>query len=231
VTSLSPEYSGGSRRTLSVVPGFYLRYGRLSVSNASSFVTRRSDDVFRGLGLDLVQRESLRFNIALRFDRGRRSADSAALAGIENVRQTIRARASATWQLGHGWKVASGWTIDLLGRGGGQVLDFGIGHDRRWSERVTWNVGVGLSAADGRYMRSYYGVTPSESIASGYPVYTPGAGLKDASVGTSWRMEIDPRWSASWGGSVGRVLGPAASSPLTQSTRQWSLNGAIGWRF
>jgi len=231
VVSVSPEYSGGSRRSVSVVPGFYIRYGRLSVSNANIFVTRRSDDVFHGLGIDLVQQERLRFNVALRIDRGRRSSDSASLNGIENVRQTIRARASATLQLGRGWKVASGWTVDLLGRGGGQVLDFGIGHDRRWSERVIWNIGAGLSAADGRYMRSYFGVTPSESIASGYPVYTPGAGLKDMSLGTSWRMEINPRWAASWGGSVGRVLGPAAASPLTLSSRQWSLFGGVGWRF
>src|SRR5438445_9074922 len=53
--SLSPEYQGASRRHLSVTPGFYLRYGRYSISNSGGFVTRRADDVFRGLGLDLVR--------------------------------------------------------------------------------------------------------------------------------------------------------------------------------
>ncbi len=229
---LAPEYSGSARRKLSVTPGFYLRYGRLSISNSGGFVTRRrADDVFRGLGLDAVNTERLRLNFALRLDNGRRSADSPALAGIENVRRTIRMRSSATWQLDEGWKAAAGWSTDLLGRGGGNLIDLSIGHDRRLSPRIVWNVGTGITWADGRYTRSYYGVTPDESIASGYPVYTPGSGLRDVSIGTGFRMEIDPRWMALWGGSIGKVMGPAAHSPLTTSTRQWSLNAGVAWRF
>jgi outer membrane scaffolding protein for murein synthesis (MipA/OmpV family) len=140
-------------------------------------------------------------------------------------------RSSATWQFAHGWKAATGWNTDLLGRGGGNVVDFGVGHDRRLSPRVVWNIGAGTTWADGRYMRSYYGVTPDESVASGHPVYTPGSGLRDVSVGTGFRMEINDRWTALWGGGVSRVLGPAAHSPLTTSARQWSLNAGLGWRF
>ena len=229
--ALSPEYQGATRRKLSATPGFYLRYGRLTISNASGFVNRRKDDVFRGLGLDVVQQQRLRLNLALRIDGGRRSSDSAALAGVSDVRRTLRLRASATWQIDPQWKFSTGWTTDLLGRGGGQLVDLGLGHDRRLSERTTWNVGVGLNAASARYMRSYYGITAAESAASGYPVYTPGAGLRDASLGTSWRMDINPRWTGFWGGSVGRLLGPAAASPLTKAPRGWSLNGALAWRF
>src|SRR5262245_2802233 len=42
VFSVSPDYQGSARRSTSVVPGFYLRRGRLSISNQSGFVTRRS---------------------------------------------------------------------------------------------------------------------------------------------------------------------------------------------
>ena len=64
-----------------------------------------------------------------------------------------------------------------------------------------------------------------------YPVYTPGSGLRDATLSTSFRMEIDSRWTALGGASIAKVLGPAAHSPLTTATRQWSLNGGVGWRF
>ena len=229
--SLSPEYQGAAHHKLSLTPGFYLRRGRYSISNQSGFVTRRADDVFRGLGVDMVQNDRVRVNFALRLDNGRHSSDSPALAGIQNVRRTIRMRSSATWQLAEGWKVAAGWNTDLLGHGGGNLIDVGAGHDRRISPRIVWNVGGGFTWGDGRYMRSYYGVTPEESVASGYPVYTPGSGLRDVTLGTSFRMEIDPRWTALWGASVSRQLGPAAQSPFTPSQRQWSLNGGIGWRF
>jgi len=42
---------------------------------------------------------------------------------------------------------------------------------------------------------------------------------------------VDKRWVAFWGGSVTRVLGPAAESPLTGQRNQWSLTGGIAWRF
>ena len=232
VFNLNPQYSGSASRKLSVVPGFYLRYGRVSISNASGFVTRRNkDDVFRGLGLDLRSDERLRLNVSLRLDRGRRSADSEGLAGIENVRTTIRARSSATWQFDHGFKAAVGWSADLLGRGGGNFVDFGVSHDRRWSEFTTWGVAVGASAADRRYMQSYYGVSESESVASGHPVYQPGPGLRDVGIGTSWRTEINDRWVGLWGASVARLIGTAARSPLTTQPQQWGLNAAIAWRF
>lgn len=232
VMSLSPDYSGSAARKFSVTPGYYLRYGRISISNASGFVTRRNkDDVFRGLGLDFKRDDRLRLSLALRLDRGRRSGESPGLAGIENVRQTLRGRSSASYQLDGGWKLSTGWSADLLGRGGGNVLDGGISHDRRLSARTTWSLGAGVAWADHRYLQSYYGITPTESTASGRPAYAPGSGFKDISVGTGWRMEIDERWVALWGASAGKLLGPAAISPLTGSTVQWGLNAAVAWRF
>jgi outer membrane scaffolding protein for murein synthesis (MipA/OmpV family) len=228
----APEYSGATRRHLSVTPGFYLRYGRLSISNSGGFVTRRrADDVFRGLGLDVVNSDKVRVNFALRLDNGRRSSVSDKLAGIHDVRRTVRVRSSATWQLGEGWKAAAGWNADLLGHGGGNIIDLAIGHDRRLTARTVWNVSAGLNWADGRYLRSYYGVTPEESAATGYAAYQPGSGLRDVAVSTGFRTEINERWMTLYGGSIGKVMGPAAASPLTTSTRQWALNAAVAWRF
>src|SRR5690348_469256 len=64
VGSYQPEYAGGGHRRLNADPGFFLRYGRYSVSTTSAFVTRRSDEVFRGLSGDLLQRQDFRLNLA-----------------------------------------------------------------------------------------------------------------------------------------------------------------------
>ena len=232
LVSLSPAYAGGSGHRVSVTPVFYLRYKRVSISNGGGFVSRRNqDDVIHGLGLDLVRDPRFRVNLALRLDGGRRSSDSAALAGIEDVRGTLRARPSTSWQFDDGWKAAAGWSIDLLGHGGGQVLDASLGRDRRLTPRTTWGASAGLSWADARHMRSYYGVTPAESAASGYAVYTPGSGLRNVSLGVGVRTEIDRRWVTLARASVGRLLGPAADSPLTSTTRQWSVSGGVAYNF
>jgi MipA family protein len=232
VFSYSPAYSGASSWRLSVTPAFYLRYRRVSFSTAAGFVSRRrNDDVFRGLGVDLARSDRLRVNVALRLDGGRRSADAAGLAGIHDVRRTLRARTSGTLQLDGGWKLAAGWSTDLLGRGGGNVVDLGIAHDRRWSDSTTWSVSASTSAADSRSMRTWYGVTAAEAQATGHPAYEPGAGMRDVAIGTSWRSELSERWVGQWGVSVSRLVGPPAKSPLTTSVTQWGLNAAVAWRF
>jgi len=232
VVSVSPDYSGASTRKTSLTPGFYLRYGRLTVSNTGGFVTRRNnDDIFRGLGLDLKRDDRLRFNVALRIDNGRKSADTRGLEGVEDVRRTLRARFSATWQIDPAWKLGSGLSVDLLNRGGGSVVDLGLSHDRRWGTSTTWTLSAVASAGDARYMRSWYGIDAPASAASGRALYVPGAGLRDVGFGTGWRTEIGQDWIVLWGGSVGRLLGPAARSPLTNSARQWGTSVGVARRF
>ena len=232
VVNLAPDYSGANTRKVGVTPGFYIRYGRLTASNVGGFVTRRNtDDIFQGLGLDLKRSDTVRYNATLRIDNGRKSSDTRGLEGIDDVRRTLRGRFSATWQVEPAWKVASGLNVDLLGHGGGNVLDLGATHDRRWSEATTWTLGAVVTAGDARYMRSWYGVTEAGSAASGKPVYLPGAGLRDIGFSSGWRTEVGQDWIVLWGGSIGRLLGPAAASPLTMSVSEWRVYAGVAWRF
>lgn len=232
VVNLAPDYSGANTRKVGVTPGFYLRYGRLTASNVGGFVTRRNtDDIFQGLGVDLKRSDAVRYNATLRIDNGRKSSETRGLEGIDDVRRTLRARFSATWQVEPAWKLASGLNVDLLGHGGGNVVDLGATHDRRWSEATTWSLGAVVTAGDSRYMRSWYGVSEAGAAASGKPVYQPGAGLRDVSFSSGWRTEIGQDWIVLWGGSIGRLLGPAAASPLTTSTSEWRVYAAVAWRF
>jgi len=232
VVSLAPDYSGASTRKVSWGLGYYLRYGRISISNTSGFVTRRrEDDIFRGLSLDVKRDERVRLNVALRIDNGRKASDTRGLAGLEDIRRTIRARFSATWQADPAWKVAAGLNTDILGRGGGNVVDLGATRDQRWSASTTWNAGASVSAGDRRYMRSWYGVSEAASATTGHPAYDPGAGLRDVTVATNWRMEIHDKWIVLWGASASRLVGPAARSPLTTSQQQWGVSAGVARRF
>lgn len=236
VARVTPEYTGGASQKFSVTPGFFLRYGRLSISNTGAFVTRRRDDVVPGVGADLRLTENVRTHFGLRLDRGRSTTDSGALRGLDSIRATVRGRLSSTWTPRHdqpleGWRPTLALTADLLGRGGGQTVDLSLGRDFPAGERLIWSVGFNLAAASGEYMRRYYGVTPDEAQRTGYRVYEPHTGWRDLSVSTGWRMEINPQWVSFWGGSMGRLVGPAAGSPLTARPTHWELNGGIARRF
>ena len=74
----------------------FVRYGRFTITNSSGFVTRRADDVVRGLGFDALRSEQVRVSLALRFDAGRSEGTSDALKGQGDIKPTVRARAAAS---------------------------------------------------------------------------------------------------------------------------------------
>jgi outer membrane protein len=226
-----PEYQGGAQSTLKASPGLFLRWGRFTVTNASGFVTRRDDDVARGLAADLVRNEHWRANLALRLDRGRASNDSSALSGLQDVRRTVRGRLQLSHPFDDGWGASAAASVDLLGRGGGTVFDLGVGRGFPLAPRSTWNISFNASAADRRYMQSYFGVSPQQAADTGYAPYSPNAGWRDVSVSLGARSEFGERWIGYVGISQAWLVGPARNSPLSQQPSSWALSGGLAWRF
>jgi outer membrane scaffolding protein for murein synthesis (MipA/OmpV family) len=227
-----PEYPGAARKALGASPVFFLRWGRLSITNSGGFVTRRSKtDVASGLALELVQDDTLRVNASLHIDRGRREDSSAALAGTGNVHATLRARLGGQWTLAPQWRLGAAWNLDALGRGGGSLVDTFASWEHAASGSALWRLDGRLSLADARYMQTYYGVTEAQAASSGYAVYTPPAGLRDVALAASLRFDLTSRWNALVGLGVSRQLGPAAASPLTFDATAWSASAGAAWRF
>jgi len=231
ITSYAPTYQGASGTRVKVNPGFFLRYGRFTVTNASGFVTRRADDVMRGLGVDLSTSDRLRVNLALRFDNGRQESADPALAGLGDIKATVRARVSAGYRFDDGWRAGFSWSVDAFGRGGGNFGDISFGREMRLSPETVWNVSTQLSAAGDRYMQTYYGISEEQAARTGYPVYTPGSGLRDVAISTGFRTELSDRWILLGGAGASRLIGPPAKSPLTKQVSGWGMNVGLAWRF
>lgn len=226
-----PEYSGAARQVVKLNPVVFIRYGRFTLTNASGFVTRRADDVARGLGIDLLQSEQVRVSLALRFDAGRREATSEALKGLGDIKATVRARAAAGWKLDGPWRLGAAWSVDAFGRGGGNFGDVSVGWERPLGPGSKLALGSSLSAAGDRYMQTYYGVNEAQAVRTGRAVYKPSSGLRDLSVFANLRHDINPEWTALAGASATRLLGPAASSPLSESRGNWVLSVSVARRF
>jgi MipA family protein len=233
VARWGPTYLGAETYGWSFKPGLLLRYGRWSVSSNGSFAARTDDpnDAPRGLGLNLLGDEHDWVKLSLRVDSGRRSEGIDALRGVDDVPRTLRLRLSARKEWGDGWVVTPGVNIDLLNKGVGHTADLSVGKDWLLAPQLKVSVSTGLTCATGSYMRSYFGITPSESSASGYAVYEPGSGFRDLRLGTGLRYEINKRWVAVANASVQRLVGQAADSPTTQAATQWGVGAGLGWRF
>ncbi len=226
-----PEYQGADRRVFKITPGIFIRYGRLSITNASGFRTRNEGEVSRGASLDLLSSHRVRLSTALRVDRGRSEASSGAFAGLGDVRATLRVHANLNWQIAGPLSLGANWNVDALGRGGGNAGSLGLSWDTPLGPRsaITWYAGVSL--AGDRYMQSYYGVTPEQAALSGYPVYTPRAGARETELSLNYRTDLSPDWLLIASASATHMVGPAAASPLTHRRDGWVVRSGVAWRF
>jgi outer membrane scaffolding protein for murein synthesis (MipA/OmpV family) len=226
-----PAFSGAGGSVTKLTPGFFLRRGRLSITNASGFVTRRSDGVSRGIGLDLLQGKSWKASVGLRWDSGRRESSSDELRGLGDISPTARVRFSLGWQLAPAWRLGLGMNADLFGRGGGAIADLTLSREMRWSAATVWSAALGASFAGDRYLQTWYGITPEQSARSGRPVYEPPSGWRDVSASLGFRTELSRDWLLIGGIGGNRLLGSAARSPLVTSPNGWGLNAGLAWRF
>lgn len=231
MSTYGQEYAGAQKSGWGLRPAGFLRYGRITLSGAGGFTTRRDDEVERGLAAELVKRDEWRVSLSGRLSTGRRESASAALAGMGDIEGTILARLRIQWTPPGGWKFTLAFSSDVLGHGSGWIADLGATH--------TWALGpdtrlvydVDLSFGSDTYMQTWYGVTPEQSQRTGYPVYTPGNSLRDLSTGLTLRHEFGKRWGGFVGARAGRQLGDAAASPLVRRVQGWELTSGLVWRF
>lgn len=231
MSTYGQEYPGAEKSGWGFRPAGFLRYGRITLSGAGGFTTRRDDEVERGLAAELVNRKDWRVNLSGRLSNGRRESASAALAGMGDIESTILARLRIQWTPPGGWKYTLAFSSDVLGHGSGWIAD--LGASRTWALGPDTKLvyGVDLSFGSDTYMQTWYGVTPEQSQRTGHPVYTPGNSLRDISTGLTLRHEFGKRWGAFVGGRVGRQLGDAAASPLVRRVHGWEAAGGLVWRF
>lgn len=226
-----PEFQGARDYGASVRPGFFLRWGRVSLSSGGGFAARRQDAERRGLGIDLASSDTFDVSLGLRSDSGRNESGSPALAGMGDVKRTLRGRIGMTWRFAPDWQLAGGWTVDAFNRGGGNLGEIKLQHDWPLMPRLSLSSAVSVAMAGDRYMQTYFGVTAEQAARSGYREYSPGLGFRDFSAYTSIKAEVGEHWVFIGGPGWTRMLGPAARSPLTQRRSAWSMSAGVGYRF
>jgi MipA family protein len=106
-----------------------------------------------------------------------------------------------------------------------------------YSTPLSKTIFVGVSASAnyvGRgYGRTYFGVTPAQSLASGLPVYNPGKGWKDYNFGALMNISLsgDLRRGLSLFalGNYQRLINEFGRSPVVRDKDQWF--GGVGMAY
>jgi hypothetical protein len=77
-----------------------------------------------------------------------------------------------------------------------------------------------------KYMQTYYGVSASQSAASGFTRYDAGSGIYAWSTNIDWTYKINQDWSVITEAGFTQLTGDARNSPIVQ--RKTSPTGSEG---
>ncbi len=152
------------------------------------------------------------------------------LHGMDPVRARVQAGGFLNIYLSPQWRLTNSV---LAGAGGnGLVWNAGVQHltgDFSAAHRLALT--AGLELVNGGYNRTFFGVTPAETLRTGNPQYSPGGGLKNVYLGARWNWALSPSWMLSTTARVARLQGDARTSPLVERPNQITISTGLARRF
>ncbi|WP_207760430.1 MipA/OmpV family protein [Herbaspirillum robiniae] len=211
--AFGPRYSGSDKRAGSAALLFdYVSPGGFFAGTA------------RGIGYG-NQHGMWRYSAALGYRPGRKDSDQNGLTGATGsayLRGMGEVKGSAVALLGVGLAPAD-WValalqaeLPLSQRDNGSVLRFSFSTPLYRGQDDTLTFGLTASFGDGKYMRTYYGVSESQSAASGFAAYRPKAGLFEHRLELGWRHKFNAEWAFNVSAGVRQLTSDAGKSPIVQ---------------
>lgn len=213
-----PSYEGAQQLRLTPVAAAELRYRNIAYFSTSE-----------GIGYNLFKSKSYRIGSSLGYDLGRAQRRAPRLTGLGDIEggPELRFYAEKVWfplvlraSARHTLDGRTGWSADFsayLPVAGGQTY-FVL-------------AGPAVAIADGAANQRRFGVSAAQAQQSGLPQYSASGGLRNASLGFSATYFLDRFWFCNATGSVQRLLGAAADSPVVEDKLQTALLLVAGYRW
>lgn len=220
--NVTPRYSGAdkSRVTTALV---------LDYTMANGFFVSTTRGI--GYGNNIGKFD---YNAALSYRAGRkdRDVDSDSISdGSDYLRGMGDIKGSALGVFGLGYSVTDWLNLQLQAevpvseRNNGAALHFGINSPLYTSSNNSVTLALTGSWGTEKYMQTYYGVSASQSAASGFTRYDAGAGIYAWSTNLNWTHKFNQDWSVVAAAGVTQLTGDARNSPIVQ--RKTSPTGSL----
>ncbi|MSO99406.1 MAG: MipA/OmpV family protein [Rhodospirillaceae bacterium] len=208
--AVSPEYEGAKHYNVYAAPLISLRYKNLvEVDNNQVRV-----NLFGEKGA-IWESSNFRAGPTLKIDFDRSEKDSLDLKGLGNVGTSFELGAFASYTNGP-MRYRVRVRQDVASGHKGMLSDLDVSLAVFRTKTVTVGSRLGTTWVSKKYMTSYFGVNATQARASGLPVYTAGAGIKDVSLSVGGEMKVAERWAVVVNGGYQRLLSKAKSSPLVR---------------
>lgn len=199
-----PEYFGGNKSEVGL-------YGDVRLDYDGKLFAGLRD----GVGLVLVDQGDLKAGPRMFYRFGREANDSAALTGLQDIDDAIELGGfmSYVWRQ---WEITATLGRDVSDAHDGWVGEGKMMYEMQVSPELKVKFGPSATWANQNYMRSFYGVTATESAATGLRAYDPKSGFRDVTLGVEGEYSLDADWSLNFEARLSKILQDAADSPLVE---------------
>ena len=216
---IEPKYLGAKDFRVSPIPLIAIKYRGLF------FISPQ------GIGINAFKWEGLRAGPILSYKLGRDESADDHLKGLGDIDRSVLAGGFISYAKGPftvNATIRQALSHTENGLTGRLALDY-----RRpiIAKKLFLVAGPALNFSNGEYARTWFGVTPDQSAASGLPVYTPDGGLRDvglkASLTYRWTEHILLRSFV----DVRELVGDVSDSPVVQTKTQALIGFGAAYHF
>ncbi|WP_353190640.1 MipA/OmpV family protein [Pandoraea pnomenusa] len=190
-----------------------------------------------GIGYRLSLAKGFFLSAAISYDDGRKDrakgldSGSDKLRGMGDIKGSVFTTLQAGYAIGEIAVVSVAADIPLSNRDRGNVYRFSV--DSEVFKAANDTIGVGATAhfASGKYAQTYFGVTPTQSLNSGFRQYSAGGGLYGVSLTANWTHKFTKHWSTNVAGGLMRYTGNASRSPIVFNKTNYQVAATLNYTF
>ena len=192
-----------------------------------------------GINAFLIGNEKANAGVGLTYDWGRQqknihalygSRHPQSLQGLGNIDPSLGLKAFANYTIR---KIEFGLeAVQYTGnQNDGLLFNFSAERSYHYRKRWIFTPSISTDYGDDCYMQAYFGVTPTQASRSQFQAYDVGAGFKDVTIGLNSIYQWNPHWFVATDLSVQKLVGDAATSPITRSDIDPGITLTIGYHF
>ncbi len=214
------EYRGSDQRRTLLVPGLDYQWANGWFAGVTN-----------GVGINLSTSPQWQYGARMVLDMGRSESRSNALRGLGDIDAKAEAGIFANHATAGGLFFSSSARYGSGNEGKGLVVDLGSGYSTQLAPEWRLGLGVAMTLVNAEHMQAYFGITPAQSLGSGYRAYTAGSGVRDVRASAALTHLFNRRLSATLAMSGSSLQGDAKDSPLTRQTSTLSGVLAVAYAF
>jgi outer membrane scaffolding protein for murein synthesis (MipA/OmpV family) len=184
-----------------------------------------------GLGANIINFNGFRAGPVIGYQGGRSPSGDPHLNGLGNLQPTIMAGAFIAYRL-EAFELGGTFRQAIIHSNEGLVGRVQlVYHASFFTNKLDFEVGPEVDLGDGRYKRTWFGVSNSQSALSALPAFNPGGGVTDAGAHVIFSYRVSDRLLLRATGDVRQFEGDASHSPIIETKSQAVIGRGIGYHF